>query len=173
MARRILRIVLVLVLLVISAETARLFVWPDLPRPPARVDAIVELGGPGHPERDDTTFALARAHRAPVLVRSLPREARRCKSPVPEVVTLCFHPDPNTTQGEARWIGQEAQRRHWRSIIIVTSRDHAWRARLVIGRCFPGEIYVNTSPLPFYFWPRQIPYQWGATVKSLVFTREC
>ena len=92
---------------------------------------------------------------------------------MPDVTIVCFHPDPDTTRGEARYIGALAAERHWRSVIIVTSRDHAWRARLEVMRCFPGEVYVSTTPLPAWAWFRQIPYQWAATTKAMLFETDC
>jgi hypothetical protein len=154
--------------------TARFFVWPQLPRLPSRTDSIIELAGPGN--RDAAALALAREHRAPVLIQStVVAEAgtSTCLPPVPDVTIMCFHPDPGTTRGEARYIGALAEQRHWKSVILVTSPDHAWRARLRVMRCFAGEVYVSTSPLPAWAWPSQIPYQWGATAKALLFQRDC
>jgi uncharacterized SAM-binding protein YcdF (DUF218 family) len=154
--------------------TARLFVWPELPALPARTDAIIELAGPG--DRDAAALALARDHRAPVLIQSTVVEEARtntCLPSIPDVTIMCFHPAPATTRGEARYIGALAARRQWRSVIIVTSRDHAWRARLRVSRCFPGEVYVSTTLLPALAWLWQIPYQWSATAKALVFQADC
>jgi uncharacterized SAM-binding protein YcdF (DUF218 family) len=167
-------VALVLGLVLFGAVTANLFVWPDLPPPPPRVDAIIELGGPG--QRDGVAVALAQAHRAPVLVQSTVAAdavSDRCLPPIPAVTILCFHPEPNTTQGEAERIGQLAEQRHWRSIILVTSPDHAWRARLEVNRCFGGEVYVSTTRLPAHMWVQQIAYQWAATTNALVFSRTC
>ncbi|MFL6144994.1 MAG: YdcF family protein [Labedaea sp.] len=161
-------------LLLFAGATARFFVWPDLPPLPDRADAIIELGGPGF--RDDDALALAREHRAPVLVQSTVVEEAgtdRCLPPVPDVTILCFHAEPPTTRGEAQSIGALAERYHWRSIILVTTPDHAWRARLRVSRCFPGQVYVSTSALPPLYWFRQIPYQWGASTKALLFERDC
>jgi uncharacterized SAM-binding protein YcdF (DUF218 family) len=143
-----------------GVATARLLVWPELPQLPARTDAIVELGGPGN--RDSAALALAREHRAPILIQStVIAEAgtNQCLPPTPDVTIMWFHADPDTTRGEAHEIGALAARQHWRSVILVTSRDHAWRATLRTKRCFPGDVYVSTTPLPALAWFRQIPYQ--------------
>src|SRR5262249_38098229 len=148
-----------------ALATARLFVWPDLPSLPPRVDAIIQLGGPG--DRDAATLALAREHRAPVLVQSTVVEEAgtdRCLPPIPGITILCFHADPNTTRGEAQYIGRMGEQHHWSSVIIVTTPDHAWRARLRVSRCFPGMVYVSTSRLPPLYWLVAIPYQWSATL---------
>ena len=119
---------------------------------------------------------LAKDRRAPFVVQSTVVEdagTHRCLPPVPDVTVLCFHADPNTTRGEAQWIGKEAALRHWTSIVLVTTPDQAWRARLRVSRCFPGKVYVATSPLPVLGWVRQIPYQWAASARALIFERAC
>ena len=157
-----------------AGTTAHLFVWPDLPPVPPRVDAIILLGGPG--DRDEAAAALARAHAAPVLVQSIwdpGARPDRCLHDLPGVTVVCFHPRPDTTQGEAEYLGQLARQRDWHSVILVATTDQAWRARLRFTRCFGGDVYVSTAPLPPLLWFRQIPYQWAATVKALVFERAC
>jgi len=47
------------------------------------------------------------------------------------------------------------------------------RARIIVGRCFGGSVYVITGSLPLGDWPYQIAYQWGALVKALVMYRSC
>jgi len=169
-----LRIALGIIVLLFAAVTARMFIWPDLAPLPERADAIIEIGGPTI--RDEAALELARDHRAPVLVQSTVQEeagTHSCLPPVPDVTILCFHADPNTTRGEARAIGEMAAQYDWDSIILVTTPDHAWRARWRVSRCFPGEIYVSTTPLPFFGWFRQIPYQWAASTKALTLERDC
>jgi uncharacterized SAM-binding protein YcdF (DUF218 family) len=172
--RRKLAVVVVLALVVFGVATVRLFVSPDLTPLPAHADAIIELAGPGN--RDATTMELVRAGRAPVVAQStVPAEAgtHKCLPPVDGVEVLCFTPDPGTTRGEARYIGEIAAQRHWQSVIIVTTPDHALRAQLRVSRCFPGTVSVATSPLPWWDWFRQIPYQWAASAKALVFQTGC
>jgi hypothetical protein len=158
-----------------AATTARIFIWPSLPPVPDHVDAIIELAGPG--DRDAVAMALAKEHHAPLLIQStLERDItypETCLPPIRDVTIECFHPEPATTRGEARYIGERAAAAHWKSVIIVTTPDHAWRARLRVERCFPGQVYVATSPLPTVDWLRQIPYQWAATVKAELFQRDC
>jgi uncharacterized SAM-binding protein YcdF (DUF218 family) len=166
--------VLAVAAMLFGGVTLRLFVWPELPKLPARADAIIELGGPGN--RDEAALGLARKHEAPVLVQStVASEAGtdKCLPPVPDVTIMCFHADPGTTRGEAQYIGTLAAQRGWRSVILVTSRDHAWRARLRVMRCFHGDVYVSTTPLPAWAWPRQIAYQWAASAKAMLLEREC
>ncbi len=173
LGRRVALIALIL-LVPFSALTARLFVWPSLPPLPDHADAIIELGGPG--DRDAVAMALAEEHRAPLLIQSTTAEeatTNTCLPAIPGVTIACFHAVPPTTRGEARYIGARGAASNWDSVILVTTPDHAWRARLRVERCFPGQVYVKTSPLPKWYWLRQIPYQWVATVKAEIFQRDC
>jgi uncharacterized SAM-binding protein YcdF (DUF218 family) len=166
----------VLVLVLFGTVTARLFIWPDLEPLPPRVDAIIELGGAADDARDRLALELARTHRAPIVIQStVVREAGtdRCLPPVSGVTILCFHPEPNTTRGEAEYIGKMAEQRHWTSVVLVTTPDHAWRARLRVSRCFGGNVYVSTSPLPPLEFLWAVPYQWAATAKALTVERSC
>src|SRR3712207_8138734 len=45
-----------LAVLLFAGVTARYLIWPDLEPVPARVDAIIELGGPG--DRDGAALSL-------------------------------------------------------------------------------------------------------------------
>ena len=158
----------------LGAATARLFVWPERGMP-ARVDAIVMLNGPG--DRLPTALGLAWAHRAPVVVisRGSPYWAKgsNCAPQIPGVRVICFAPDPATTRGEAEFTGRLARRYHWHSIVLVTTTPQDTRARLRVGRCFPGSIYVMTAPLRAYEWPYALAYEWGATIKALLLQRSC
>ncbi|WP_432831404.1 YdcF family protein [Dactylosporangium sp. CA-092794] len=166
----------VIALIGFIALTARYFVWPRLPRLPARVDAIVELAGPGDADRDRLAMRLAREHRAAYLVQSTLQadaDTGRCLPEEPGVTVLCFHPEPDTTRGEAEAVRRLGAQYGWHSVVLVTTADHAWRARLRVTRCFPGEVYVATSHLPPIYWVRQIPYQWAASVKAVYLQQYC
>jgi hypothetical protein len=165
-------IVVAVVFIAISMATARLFIWPDQGMP-AHVSAIVMLDGPGN----DMSVALhlARQHRASFLALSLgtPDSGPRCPRPIPGVTVVCFNPAPPTTQGEAEYVGRLARRYHWHSIAVVTITPQDTRARLRVGRCFAGPVYMVTTPIGLTSWPYEIAYEWGALVKALVFQRGC
>jgi hypothetical protein len=159
-------------LLVIGAATARLFVWPQQGMP-TRVDAIIMLNSPGDPAA--AALRLARQHRAGVLVVSqgTPASHYACPRPVPGMRLICFHPSPASTQGEAEFAGRLAHLYHWSSVAVITITPQASRARLRVERCFAGQVSVVTAPLPLAEWPYQVAYEWAATVKALVLQRAC
>jgi hypothetical protein len=152
--------------------TARLFVWPAAGMP-ARVSAIVMLDGPGN--RLPVAVQLAREHRAPMLVVSQGWQGYGgpCPPKTPGVKLICFDPTPGDTRGEAEFAGRLAKQYHWSSVVLVTTRVQDTRARLLVGRCFGGSIYVITAPLAAASWPLQIAYEWGALFKALVLDRAC
>ncbi|MEX5631258.1 YdcF family protein [Parafrankia sp. FMc2] len=158
------------VLLVLS--TVRIIVFPriDQPRP---VDAIFMLGGPG--PRLARTVELARSGIAPTVVVSMPG-TWRCPDAAEigrPVRVICFWPDPKTTQGEAREAARLARIHGWNSILFVTDRSQDSRARLRIERCYDGEVLVDVVETPLRDWPYLFAYQTAATVKALVWQRDC
>ena len=163
------------VVILFTAATARLFVFPARGMP-SHVDAIVMLDGPGDSGRLATALRLAKEHRAPALLISQgtkESETGGCPPPMPDVKVICFNPSPATTRGEAEFVGRLARQDHWSSVALVTVAPQDTRARLRMSRCFPGQIYVVTAPLPAGQWPYQIAYEWGASLKALVLQRSC
>lgn len=167
-------VAVLVVLAAFAAATARLFVWPARGMP-ARVDALVMMAGPG--DRLRTVEALGRQHRAQVLVISHGwtgyGPGRRCAVQIPGVRVICFSPRPDTTQGEAEFAGRLAKQDHWHSIALVTITPQDSRARLRMERCYRGRLYVMTAPMPFYYWPYEVAYEWAATIKALAINRAC
>jgi hypothetical protein len=133
------------------------------------------LNGPG--DRLDTALELGWARRAPMLVISRGTEywghGSVCAPKIPGVTVICFDPDPSTTRGEAEFLGRLARQYHWHSVMLVTTRAQDTRARLRVGRCFGGAVYVVTAPLPLSSWPYEIAYEWGALAKALVLQTAC
>lgn len=164
--------VLLAVLLAFAAATARLIVWPAQGAP-ARASAIVMLAGPG--DRLPVALNLAREHLAPELVvsRGWQGYGGPCPAPVPGVRLVCFNANPGNTRGEAEYIGQIAAREHWESVILVATATQDTRARIIVGRCFRGAVYVVTAPLPRSSLPYEIAYGWAALVKALTMKRSC
>jgi len=162
----------------VTATTARFLIWPDT-GVPARADAVVVLSGNADAARNTEGARLVDLGVAPVLAISdfwLPSVGtRRCAPPqVPSTVhVICFNPHPPTTQGEARMIGELARQYGWQSVVVVSSRPQATRARLRVSRCFPGRISMAPARIPRRQWPYSIVYEWAATAKALVVQRSC
>jgi len=160
------------VLVAFGTATARMFVWP-VQGVPSHVSAIMMLAGPG--DRLDMALQLARARQASVLVvsRGYKGYGNMCPQKIPGVTLICFDPSPSSTRGEARFVGRLAKRYHWRAVVLVTTRAQDTRARIRVGRCFSGKIYVVAVPQPWYDLPYAITYEWGATLKALLLQRAC
>ena len=164
--------IVAIVIIAVSAASARLFVWPARGMPP-QVSAIVSLDTPGGTL--STALRLAEQHRAPFLVVSLgtPESGYGCPRPIKGVTLICFNPSPGTTQGEAQFVGRLARRYHWRSVAVVTITPQDSRARLRVERCFAGPVYVVTTPIALSSWPYHVAYEWGAFVKAMALQRAC
>ena len=165
----------VVLVLAFVALTLLLFVYPDV-NAPQRSDAIVVLGGNGAGPFEEGV-ALAREHYAPTVVLSLvPGYA--CHGAVlpevPSVRLLCFRANPLSTQGEGRAIAHLASVHHWDRVIVVMPTTQATRARLRIGRCYPGRVLeVGVTPPGFWAWVRGAVYEWPSLVKALVLQPGC
>ena len=163
-------------LVVLCAASARLFIWPAQGMP-TRVNAIVVLGGPGGANRLSRGLQLAYQGRAPFLVLSeglWPKPpSSLCALHDHTLKVICFQPEKGTTQGEAEFVGRLAKRQKWISVVLVTTPDQDTRARLRFERCFSGGLYVVTSPLPILEWPHQIAYQWAALFKAIILQPSC
>jgi hypothetical protein len=133
------------------------------------------LNGPG--DRLSTALELAWAHRAPVIAIS--RGSRFwghgsvCAPKIPRVRVICFDPSPSTTRGEAEFAGRLAARYRWHSIVLVAAAPQDTVARLRVGRCFSGKIYVVNAPLPASEWPFEIAHEWASAFKALFLQRSC
>jgi hypothetical protein len=168
---RVVTIVIVLVAFLVAA-TLRLFVFPDL-NAPERSDAIIVLGGNGAgPE--DRGLQLAEEGYSSTLVFSLVPSQSCARSDSATITVLCFRADPQTTQGEARSIASLAHRYHWHRVIVVMPTTQASRARLRIGRCYPGQILeVGVPASGLWGWMQGIVYEWAAMVKAVVIQPSC
>jgi uncharacterized SAM-binding protein YcdF (DUF218 family) len=162
-----------LVLVVVFAGlTARVLIWPAQGMP-SHVDAIIMMAGPG--DRQTVATRLAREHRAPVLVISRGQHGYSgpCPPAVPGVRLICFNPNPGNTRGEAEFAAKLARKYHWHSVVLVTTAEQDSRARMLMRRCYGGEVYVVTAPQALSAVPGEILYGWGALLKALTLVRAC
>jgi uncharacterized SAM-binding protein YcdF (DUF218 family) len=157
------------------AATAYLFVWPEDDRA-RRADALIVLGPGQHDERVRKAADLLRHHLASSVVVSEP------KSPVgwvklrawcSEGRAICFRARPFTTRGEAQYVARLAERHNWKSLIVVTSRYHVVRARLLYRRCFHGTLMVVGAESSKRELLQRTLHEWGGLVQALTIARDC
>ena len=102
--------------------------------------------------------------------------SRRGPDPCPTVArvrVVCFWPVPARTIGEARFVADYARQHHWHSLMIVSGRAQVTCARLLMKRCFAGQIIVVAAPFQLLHFPFEVMYEWGAVAKALVLDRHC
>lgn len=90
---------------------------------------------------------------------------------------ICFKPDPFTTQGEARALKNLSNQYGWKSANVLTAQFHVTRARVIVNRCYAGDLRMVADrtglPLisltdPSYSWAYQYLYQTAAFVKVAI-----
>ena len=176
--RRILTFALGVVALALVLATVRLVVVPTEDAP-GKADAVVVLSGSKH-ERLDRGLELVRGGVAPVLVISggfdprQPAAGRLCHAGRGEGFrVVCFSPDPDSTRGEAERTGRLAREQGWRRILLVTSRFHVTRARMLFDRCVDGDVDALGVDYPATSIPQAIAGEWVKLGLSLAVTRGC
>lgn len=158
------------------AATFAPFVWPPA-REPGRADAVVVLSG-DYGDRLAGGLRLMADGKAPTLVLvGKPDYAEvesLCRQPQAFEV-VCPRPVPDNTRTEARAIGTLAGKRKWRSLILVTSRPHVSRARLLFGRCFEHRIAAVPTQPPYgrRTTAKNIAREWLAVGRALTIARGC
>ena len=163
---------MIVVLGAFAAASARLFIWPP-PDHAQSADAIVVLGGGGH--RRLVGYDLARSGLSKTLAVSTSDTDKPLRG-APEFVgvdVIKFRPEPFTTQGEARYLAEQAQKRGWKRVIVVSGREQMTRARLRIRRCYAGELVMVAAPRQLRWVPYDVVYEWAAMVKAVVLERGC
>jgi len=87
---------------------------------------------------------------------------------------ICFHPEPFTTQGEARALQAMSQQHGWESANVLTAQHHITRARVIIDRCYKGDVKMikYDADLSFPEWAYSYAYQSAAFVK-VALHQEC
>jgi uncharacterized SAM-binding protein YcdF (DUF218 family) len=147
-------------LLALVVTSVFLFILYD-DDPVAKADAIVVLAGSKH--RLPVALRLFQRGVAPVLVISDgldPRSRRTIRLCRERPDVLCPKPDPYSTRGEARLVARLARERGWRSLVVVTSRFHLFRARLLFERCYDGDLAFVGAPSPWWQRPFAIGSEW-------------
>ena len=155
---------------VLVALTLYLFVFVASDRV-THADAVVVLSGDR--KRVRTGLRMFHEHIAPNLVIS--RDYR----PWPALDAVCarrhvecLHVVPYSTRGEAETVGRLERRRGWHSIVLVTSRYHLRRARMLFDRCGarPKIVAARTTLMDYVV---DIPWEWGKLLYQLTLQRSC
>lgn len=166
------------VVVLFAVMSARLFVWPAADAPRAADAVVLFAGGTG--ERLALAERLMAMGTAANLVipngtaPEWPAGNRACTDDQPYEVH-CPRPDPDTTRGEARAIADLAREKGWRRVIAVTSSYQLTRARLLLGRCFDGEVMgVRARPqLSPPAWAQRVGHEWLAWSHAMTLERSC
>ena len=173
----VLRVLVAALVVVFLGLTAWLFVFPDQDNPTS-ADAVVVLSGARTP-RLDKGLDLMRQKVAPTLVisdapaRGWPEANRLCAGKAAFKV-ICFKPEPYSTRGEAEEIGRLVKRHRWKRVVVVTSRFHVTRARMLVERCVKNaDVDAVGAHVPLFEWPRDIVFEWGKLILAETFRRGC
>jgi len=158
--------------------TGVLFVWPSTDSP-GRADAVVVLSG-GRDRRLDPALRLMRQHVAPLLVISGTgfdpkwKKARAlCAHGSQGFRVVCFDPQPYSTRGEARGIARLARQHGWRTVDVVTSRYHVFRAGIVIRRCYHGKLAMVGTHTSAGTTAVAVFSEWAKLLVQLTAERSC
>jgi uncharacterized SAM-binding protein YcdF (DUF218 family) len=166
----------VLVLAWVAAPVRLLFVPTE--DAVGKADAVVVLAGSKH-ERLDRGLELMREGVAPVLVISdgfdpkLPRANELCREGGQGFSVACFTPDPDNTQGEARKVAELARKNGWERVLLVTSRFHVTRARMLFDRCLDADVDAVGVDYPWTSVPEAVAGEWVKLGLSLTTSRGC
>jgi uncharacterized SAM-binding protein YcdF (DUF218 family) len=145
---------------------------------PGTADAVVVLAGSKH-ERLDRGLELVRQDVAPVLVISdgfdprQPRANRLCQEGGDGFSVTCFTPDPDSTRGEARQVAELARKHGWQRVLLVTSRFHVTRARILFDRCLDADVDAVGVDYPWTSVPAAVAGEWVKLGLSSTVARGC
>lgn len=104
----------------------------------------------------------------PVTGQEYPRDY--CGSVTEDYRVECVSPEPYSTRGEARLLGDRSSTKGWDRVAVVTSTPHAARARLLFERCTSAEVLIWTvdEERGLRAWADEFVYQSAAWVKTQV-----
>ena len=139
---------------------------------PHRADVIVVLAG--DPRRATTGVRLLHEDVAPVLELSLERNADAKVAALCDLPRVsCFHASTDSTRGEARTFARLARRHDWHSIVIVSSRFHLRRARMLFRRCTNAHLQIVPAHTSLLEYTRNLPFETGKLLVQLTVERGC
>jgi DUF218 domain len=155
------------------AACAFLFLWPR-EESADRVDAVVVLAGDAE-HRIPRGLELVEDGVADELVISTePGEKwERWRPLCGRRAIVCFDARPYSTAGEAETVERLAARRGWRSIALVSSRYHIFRARMLFRRCLEGRVAAVGADYDRRWLPLILPLETAKLVHALTVDRDC
>jgi uncharacterized SAM-binding protein YcdF (DUF218 family) len=170
--------------LVFAAVAAYGFgIWLFLVHPqsglPHKADAVFVLSG--NQSRLPVALTLMARKVSPTLVVSEdsasndPARYRLCHGPKPKRYELiCRIASPSSTRGEAHAIADLVDRRRWAEVIVVTSRYHLYRARVLIHRCTNVNLSMRATDDDTW-WRKAvaIPLEYAKLARADVFQTGC
>jgi uncharacterized SAM-binding protein YcdF (DUF218 family) len=170
--------------LVLAAAVAYGFgIWLFLLHPqnelPHKADAVFVLSG--NRSRLPVALELMAGKAAPTLVVSEdsaandPARYSLCHGPKPRQYELiCRIASPSSTRGEARAIAALTETKGWAEVIVVTSRYHMYRARVLINRCTNVNLSMRaTDDDPWWRKALAIPLEYAKLARADTFQRGC
>jgi len=168
--RRALQVLAVLFAVWLTVAVALFVVHHD--DPPAHADAVVVLQG--SKTRLPLGYQLVQDGYAPLLIVSrgskLALERRLCDTETPLEV-VCF--SATSTRGEARIVSHIAHERKLRSLDVVTSQFHVFRAQRIFERCFDGDLRMVGSGQTWWLIPKYMATESAKLAYQTAFARGC
>ena len=167
------RIVKTFVILTVALTAFNaVFVWFPRTDRPTVAGVVVVVGGANDELRLDRGIELVQQGFAPsILTDTLAATRKHCHL---AVSTQCIHPEPFTTQGEARAVEAMAKAKGWKNVLLIISDDQATRARIRFRRCYQGGltiVTVSTGGLQAHIY--HTLYEDAALIKAETLQRGC
>ena len=139
---------------------------------PGRADAVVVLQGSG--TRLPLGYRLMQEGVAPLMVISRGSrqklEDRLCEGKT-RFQVACF--SASSTRSEARIVTRLARERDLRTIDVVTSQFHVYRARAIFERCYHGDLRMIGSAQPWWKLPKYMLSESAKLAYQSAFERGC
>jgi uncharacterized SAM-binding protein YcdF (DUF218 family) len=143
---------------------------------PVHADAIAVLEGSN--TRLPLAVKLVQEGYAPLLLvsrgDSKKLERRVCNGTDGlHVRVICFTAKPASTRGEAEEIGRLAKQLDLKRIDVVTSQFHVFRARMLIKRCYHGDLHMVGSSQQEWKFPLYALQETAKLTYQVLFARSC